>query len=391
MTKQISEEERRERSAIYHDRHERAAAGDPFPDDTVCSEFAFDGYLEYLCYEAVKLMVDKHGLKENLIKLHDAVSKGPITLSDGTVIEMNAGDADGHIVVDPVQNAKFKYSGSISIFRSHAPYVTFTKGKEMVIVGYKAPTIDKTTNTKFLDIFSPTLHVHYCKDWTKRYPNSWENHVEFRDQSFYSKSPGEGFWAMAKRDFYMDGSCAYAFMRLTVCLDDMFNKPRARKRIEAIEIDSKITEVAAEYLKRMDAANKLQRIRELVPQFDHIALGDADLYIEIVNKFTRTTYVYDDEDECKGEREVELTLLEGEGPLLTFYNSASGAAWAVVLKELDKGRIDIYRYYDDVMHSRVRTWKNGKARGPISEWGITSFIFEIEWAIRDLEEMLKEK
>jgi hypothetical protein len=218
--------------------------GEPFPDGVVNADFIFEGgYLEYLCYEAVKCMVDKHKLKPNLLKLFKTISEKPITLSDGTTVIKNTGNNDGHVVID---------GNEILIFRSHPPYAVFQKDKEMIIVGYEPPPSVKEVGKRWVKYLGSRLTVHYCRDAVNDFDAS-ENHIEFRDQSFY----GNGFSALAKRDFRMDGSDAYAFMRLTVCLDDMFNKPRSRKRIEALTIDHKITEVGAEYLRRMKACPAL--------------------------------------------------------------------------------------------------------------------------------------
>jgi hypothetical protein len=84
-----------------------------------------------------------------------------------------------------------------------------------------------------------------------------------------------------------------------------------------------------------------------------------------------------------------VVRVENQGPLLTFHNVSSGTSSAVVLKELDRGRLEVYRFRDGKPNGRIRTWKNGRARAPISEYGFYGFVFELDWAVKGLEEMLK--
>src|SRR6185369_8954004 len=101
------------------------------------------------------------------------------------------------------------------------------------------------------------------------------------------------------------------FSQLAAHLDTIFEKGANADALRGVSIEEEKSRVSAEYLKRMGdkgegAVGMLKEIATLVPKFENIALGDADLYIKIEKSLVETRY--DDDD-----NEKEVTLVEGKG------------------------------------------------------------------------------
>jgi hypothetical protein len=161
-------------------------------------------------------------------------------------------------------------------------------------------------------------------------------------------------------------------------------------QILGFSIEQEKTNVTAEYLRRMGdegqgAVKMLQEIAAMVPKLEDIALGDADLYIEIKPKHTATFW---DDDK---EEDRTKTLVDKRGPLLTFHNAASGASFAVELDALKDGRLEAHRFYDGDPNGKVSLDRQGQPLGLIDSRGIESFVFELSWALSDLREMVAEQ
>lgn len=373
------EAEREKIYAIYHERSEKASDGDPFPDGVVDAELAFNNYLDYCAYNHIKYLNDRFPIRDHVRALFSVIkSEEPIYLDDGTkVYLMNVRTEETKKTVPYYDDHPIIDGTKIQVYSSDGPYVVFQNGDEVLFVP---------------NLLYSICHLHLREaDRIQKWSTSTA-FITFSDQSFYSKEPA-GFWALAKREFGLAQYASVASVAKALAyMDKMFSKnPSTELILSVIEkFEQEATEVIAEYLKRMDAVGKFQRIAQLVPEFEDIALGDSDLYIKIANRFVRTYKQWNSEtEEFDGQKTI--VLLENQGPLLTFYNVASGASFAVRLDELEKGRLDVYRFHDDEPNGHILLNEDGIAQGPIKDWGISSFVFYIDWAFEDLTKMYEKK
>jgi hypothetical protein len=355
--------------AIYSDRANRARAGEPFPDGVVDDNFVFTHYFGSLGKTMMRDLMKDFPILDQLAKLKGELRGGPKTIGGVTVR-----------LLDDIEHAGKK----LTAFRSDGPYVVFGEGNEALAVSIdKDGLYPKVSMHRFGDVTSSTLqdtetHLEWRPDFSNLDLDNFDFDA-FREQS--AKMPPDGF--------DLDGTPdVEGFAKLGRWLDALYADGANQAKISAGDVAAERTRVTAEYLARMGSGSgavaMFQEIASLVPAFDDIALGDADLYIEIADKLTDT--YYDDNDD-----EQTRTLIKGKGPLLTFRNAASGASFAVQLDALKHGRLEVDRFYDGASTGRVSLDAEMKAMSPIDPAGIRSFVFEIDWALADLRAMKAEQ
>ncbi len=361
--------ERVQRQLIYSDRADRARDGDPFPDGVVDKDFVFRNYFEGAARRQVSRLVAQYPVFEQLKRLEAELRNGcEVIVGEGTSVSLKPeAEVDGK---------------KLTLFRAEPPFLCFQTGNEVLLVSAE------------LSDFWTRISLNAFRDISKNDARDREMNLAWLFVGVEPRGDAERQAYIAKekrRGVRLEGDPdVESFAKLVAHLDRLYAGGAHQADIldasAAIERDK--TAVTAELLRRMagglGAVGILRQVAEWVPQLPPLALGDADLYIKLEDQLKDTTS--DDDD-----NEIERTLVEGQGPLLTFKNVASGASFAVLLEPLAEGRLEVERFYDAAPVNRISLDAEGKAQAPIREDGIASFVFELEWAFEELRQMIAEK
>jgi hypothetical protein len=326
-------------SQRYGEHWDRSRNGEPFPDGVVDSDFVFRNYFHFLDVTALTRLLSETAAVSRLGDLMHRAKVAPVILADGSLATRTDDRLD-------LTWSGVAWQVDVQEDALCTTWVVRSQGEEANLeVDPRVASPDQAASA------------------AKRV--SWDHYFDgkaFRLQEFQGGFP------------VLSGFFAALAAGLGCSVD-----------LAAIDVGAEKSRVTAEYLRGMHggagAVGLLSEIAATARRLDAIALGDDDLFISIADRMERTKEV-DGVDE-------DIVLVEGRGPLLTYDNVASGASFAVELEALARGELVAHRFYYNDRAGVIRLDSAGNTALPISEIGIASFVFDMEWSLTELKKRIQ--